>query len=98
MASENFKLDVDGEGIALVTWDMPGRPMNVIDLAVIDELGKIVEQIASDTAIKGAVITSGKDTFCAGADLTLLESLARTFSDMAKSKGEEAAVALLFQE
>ena len=27
----NFKLDVDADGIALVTWDMPGRSMNVID-------------------------------------------------------------------
>ena len=28
----NFKLDTDADGIALVTWDMPGRSMNVIDL------------------------------------------------------------------
>ena len=53
----------------------PGRSMNVIDLAVIEELSAIVEKVAADAAIKGAVITSGKDTFCAGADLTLLESL-----------------------
>jgi 3-hydroxyacyl-CoA dehydrogenase / enoyl-CoA hydratase / 3-hydroxybutyryl-CoA epimerase len=98
MAYENFKLDVDGDGIALVTWDMPGRSMNVINLAVIEELGKIVEQIAGDPATKGAVITAGKDTFCAGADLGLLESLTRTFGEMAKSQGEEAAVTLLFQE
>jgi 3-hydroxyacyl-CoA dehydrogenase/enoyl-CoA hydratase/3-hydroxybutyryl-CoA epimerase len=94
----NFKLDVDADGIALITWDMPGRSMNVIDLAVIEELGKLVEQVAADAAIKGAVITSGKDTFCAGADLTLLETLTRTFGDMAKSQGEEAAAALLFGE
>jgi 3-hydroxyacyl-CoA dehydrogenase/enoyl-CoA hydratase/3-hydroxybutyryl-CoA epimerase len=96
--AENFKLDVDADGIALVTWDAPGRPMNVIDLAVINELGKIVERIATDAAIKGVVITSGKETFCAGADLGLLESLARTFQDMAKGQGEEAAAATLFNE
>ena len=94
----NFKLDVDADGIALVTWDMPGRSMNVIDLTSIEELAKIVEQIAGDAAIKGAVIASGKDTFCAGADLTLLESLGRMFADMAKSQGEEAAATLLFSE
>ena len=77
--ADNFKLDVDADGIALITWDMPGRSMNVIDLAVIEELSKIVEKIAADAAIKGAVITSGKETFCAGADLTLLETLTRTF-------------------
>src|SRR6185369_11927432 len=96
--ADNFKLDVDADGIALVTWDMPGRPMNVIDLATIEELSRIVEKIAADAAIKGAVITSGKETFCAGADLTLLDTLARTFKDLAKDKGEEAAVTMLFAD
>ena len=36
--TSNFKLDIDADGIALVTWDMPGRSMNVIDLEVIEEL------------------------------------------------------------
>jgi len=98
MANDNFKLDVDADGIALITWDMPGRSMNVIDLSGIEELSKIVEKVASDTAIKGAVITSGKDTFCAGADLTLVESLTRMFESMAKKEGEEAAATLLFNE
>ena len=98
MANENFKVDVDADGIATITWDMPGKSMNVIDLSVIEELGKIVEKIAADAAIKGAVITSGKDTFCAGADLTLLESLTRMFGEMAKRDGEEAAATLLFTE
>src|SRR5215203_83456 len=94
----NFKLDVDTDGIALVTWDMPGRSINVIDLAVIAELSAIVENIAGDAAIKGAIITSGKEAFCAGADLTLLETLTRTFKEMAKSQGEEAAATVLFAE
>ena len=98
MANDNFKFDVDADGIALITWDMPGRSMNVIDLSVIEELSKIVEQVASDAAIKGAVITSGKDTFCAGADLTLVESLTRMFDGIAKKDGEEAAATLLFNE
>jgi 3-hydroxyacyl-CoA dehydrogenase / enoyl-CoA hydratase / 3-hydroxybutyryl-CoA epimerase len=98
MTFVNFKLDVDADGIALVTWDMPGKSMNLIDRSVIEELGKLVEQIAGDAAIKGAVVTSGKDAFCAGADLTLLESLTRLFTDMAKSQGEVAAATLLFNE
>jgi 3-hydroxyacyl-CoA dehydrogenase/enoyl-CoA hydratase/3-hydroxybutyryl-CoA epimerase len=98
MTFVNFKLDVDADGIALVTWDMPGKSMNLIDRSVIEELGKLVEQIAGDAAIKGAVVTSSKDAFCAGADLTLLESLTRLFTDMAKSQGEVAAATLLFNE
>ena len=29
MSYTNFTLDIDADGIALVTWDMPGRSMNV---------------------------------------------------------------------
>jgi 3-hydroxyacyl-CoA dehydrogenase/enoyl-CoA hydratase/3-hydroxybutyryl-CoA epimerase len=94
----NFKLEIDTDGIALVTWDMPGRSMNVLDAKVIEELGVIVEQVAGDAAIKGAVITSAKDAFCAGADLTMLEGLARIFAEMIRTQGEEAATAELFAE
>ena len=38
---KNFTLDIDADGIALVTWDMPGKSMNVIDESVIEELDSI---------------------------------------------------------
>jgi 3-hydroxyacyl-CoA dehydrogenase/enoyl-CoA hydratase/3-hydroxybutyryl-CoA epimerase len=98
MPFQHFRLDIDSDGIALVTWDSPGRSMNVIELKVIEELSAIVEQVASDEKIKGAVITSGKEAFSAGADLTLLEGLGRLFADFAKSKGPEAAATALFEE
>ncbi len=41
----NFKLDVDADGIALITWDMPGRSMNVIDMDTIAELSGIVDKV-----------------------------------------------------
>src|SRR5262249_47222714 len=94
----NFKLDTDADGIALITWDAPGRSMNVIDLKVIEELADIVDKVASDPAIKGAVITSGKETFCAGADLTMLEMFSREFTDVAKAQGEEQAITRLYEE
>src|SRR5712672_2889950 len=98
MTTVNFKLDIDADGIALVTWDVPGRSMNVIDLKTIEELSTIVEQVAGDAAIKGAVITSSKEAFCAGADLTMLEVFSREFSDTVKEQGEEMAVKRLFEE
>jgi 3-hydroxyacyl-CoA dehydrogenase / enoyl-CoA hydratase / 3-hydroxybutyryl-CoA epimerase len=94
----NFKLDVDADGIALITWDQPGRSMNLITLDTIEEFSAIVEKVASEATIKGAVVTSGKDTFCGGADLTMLESLSRTFAEIAKSQGEEPAAVRLFEE
>jgi 3-hydroxyacyl-CoA dehydrogenase/enoyl-CoA hydratase/3-hydroxybutyryl-CoA epimerase len=94
--TQNFKLDVDGDGIALVTWDMPDKSMNVIDVSVMEELETIVEKVTSDAAIKGAVITSGKDTFGGGADLTMLEKQRDDYETTFKAKGEEAANAMVF--
>ena len=67
---ETFTIEVDADGIALVTFDVPGRSMNTLTAQVTRELPEVVERIKSDPAIKGAVLTSGKTTgFCAGADL-----------------------------
>ena len=74
---ENFKIDVDADGIALVTFDVPGRSMNTITTKVMADLVELVERLKTDAAIKGAVLTSGKTTgFCAGADLTELSASA----------------------
>lgn len=94
----NFKLDVDSDGIALVTWDMTDRSMNVITMDVIAELGAIVDKVANDAAIKGVVITSGKSAFCGGADLTMLESMRGLYTDMVSKQGEEAAAKMVFDE
>src|SRR5271156_2672421 len=94
----HFTHDIDSDGIALVTWNSPGRTMNVIDAAVIAELSAIVEELATDGAVKGVVIASGKDTFCAGADLTMLENLSRSFAELVASQGEEVANLRFFEE
>ena len=94
----NFTFDVDADGIALVTWDMADRSMNVITMEVIAELGAIVEKVATDAAIKGAVVTSAKDAFCGGADLTMLERMGAIYADLVKTKGAEAAALYVFEE
>jgi 3-hydroxyacyl-CoA dehydrogenase/enoyl-CoA hydratase/3-hydroxybutyryl-CoA epimerase len=98
MSFTHFTLDLDSDGLALVTWNSPGRSMNVLDAAVLDELAAIVEQVAADPAIKGVVITSGKDSFCAGADLTMLESMSRAHAELVVSQGETAANEHVFEE
>jgi 3-hydroxyacyl-CoA dehydrogenase/enoyl-CoA hydratase/3-hydroxybutyryl-CoA epimerase len=98
MQMVHFKLDIDADGIALITWDSPGRSMNIIDLKVMEELGGVIEKVATDAAIKGAVITSGKDTFCAGADLTMLDMLSREFTDVVREQGEEMGMQRLFED
>ena len=98
MSYRNFRLTTDNDGIATVTWDMPERSMNVIDMSVMDELQAIVDHISADDVIKGAIVTSGKETFSGGADLKMLESL-NDPSEMEKvRKGDEAAVQQLFDQ
>ena len=98
MAFKNFKVETDADGIVLVTWDTPGRSMNVLDETSINELEAIVKQTSADAAVKGVVITSGKEALCAGADLSMLEGMSRQYAEMLKAKGEVAANQMLFDQ
>src|ERR1700722_1188115 len=74
MELKNFKWDQDADGIVTLTWDVPGRTMNVLTNSAIAELTQAAEKVASDASIKGLVITSGKSNgFCAGAALDEME-------------------------
>ena len=99
MAFKNFKVETDADGIALVTWDIPGRSMNVLDETSIDELEAIVKQTTADAAVKGVVITSGKEALLRRrrpVDAGRHEPRLRRGA--ARSKGEEAANQMLFDE
>ena len=43
----NFRFEIDADGIALATWDMPGRSMNVITPEVMDELSRSSTTVAA---------------------------------------------------
>jgi 3-hydroxyacyl-CoA dehydrogenase/enoyl-CoA hydratase/3-hydroxybutyryl-CoA epimerase len=73
---ENFTLEIDGDGIALITWDMPNRSMNVLSPSSMADIATWITQVAEDDAIKGAVLTSGKPAFCAGAELGGMQAAA----------------------
>ncbi|MCJ2083644.1 3-hydroxyacyl-CoA dehydrogenase NAD-binding domain-containing protein [Methylobacterium sp. J-090] len=94
----NFRLETDADGIALATWDMPGRSMNVFTNAVMDELHAVIDAVVADPAVKGCVITSGKDNFSGGADLTMLQGLGRAFEALKAERGEEEAMRHFFEE
>lgn len=74
-------VDVDADGIAVLTIDYPGKSMNVIDQAFLDSLNAAIDRVQSDAAIRGAIITSGKDAFVAGADLVTMEHNLDTMLD-----------------
>ena len=64
-----INLSVDADGIAIATMDLPGRPMNVVNDELMQPLAEIAERLATDTSIKGLVLTSAKADFCAGGDI-----------------------------
>jgi len=91
MQLTNFTWEVDEDGIATIAWDSPGRSMNVLTASTIADLGLVGERLASDSALKGLVITSAKTNgFCAGAALDEMES---TASGRRTASPEEAAAA-----
>ncbi|OHV73273.1 3-hydroxyacyl-CoA dehydrogenase NAD-binding domain-containing protein [Ensifer sp. LCM 4579] len=90
MSYTNFKIETDADGIALVTWDMPEKSMNVLTQEVMAELDSIVDQTSGDPAVKGVVITSGKSSFSGGADLTMIKSM---FAIQAEEKAKDPATA-----
>jgi len=61
------------DGIALITIDLPTRPMNVLTPELQSELVEAIEQVVASPALCGAIITSGKSNgFLVGADLKYL--------------------------
>ncbi|MET0747762.1 MAG: 3-hydroxyacyl-CoA dehydrogenase NAD-binding domain-containing protein, partial [Rhizobium sp.] len=94
-AYSNFSAETDSDGISLVTWDMPGKSMNVFTAAVMDELDAIIDASVADTAIQGVVITSGKASFSGGADLTMIKSMFTLFQEE-KARDPATAAQKLF--
>ncbi|CDZ67607.1 3-hydroxyacyl-CoA dehydrogenase [Neorhizobium galegae bv. orientalis] len=87
---KNFTVETDADGIALVTWDMPDKSMNVFTMEVMDEIEAIVDATVADAAVKGVVFTSGKSSFSGGADLTMIKSM---FSMLAEEQAKDPATA-----
>ncbi len=67
-----LNIETDRDGIAVITIDLKDRSMNVVSPEFIAEFDQAIDQIVNDESIKGAVVTSGKSSFVAGADLLQL--------------------------
>jgi 3-hydroxyacyl-CoA dehydrogenase / enoyl-CoA hydratase / 3-hydroxybutyryl-CoA epimerase len=65
--------DRDNDGIVTLTIDDPNQSVNTMNALYLESLSRSVRRlVAEKETIKGVIITSGKKTFFAGADLTLL--------------------------
>jgi 3-hydroxyacyl-CoA dehydrogenase / enoyl-CoA hydratase / 3-hydroxybutyryl-CoA epimerase len=64
------------DGIAVVTFDLPGEPVNKLSDAVKVELEALLIRLRDDASIRAAVLISGKpDSFIAGADIDEFSAL-----------------------
>ena len=88
MSEQNaFSLEIRDNGVAVITIDVPGESMNTLKDTFADEVGRLMNQLESNSDVKGVVFISGKPgSFIAGADINMIndcdtaadaESLAR---------------------
>lgn len=78
----DFTMTKDADGVAIITWDVPGKSMNVMSIEGLSELDAIIDTVLSDDSIKGAVVTSGKaGSFAGGMDLNLLAKMREDAGD-----------------
>jgi 3-hydroxyacyl-CoA dehydrogenase/enoyl-CoA hydratase/3-hydroxybutyryl-CoA epimerase len=70
-----FHYAADAEGIATITWDVPGRSMNVMSPEGLAELEAAFDRAFADPAVRGVVLTSGKADFAGGMDLKVLANM-----------------------
>ncbi len=80
--TEVIHITVDADGIATLLFDRTDSAMNTMDTKFMAEIGAAIERLASDDAIKGAIFTSGKAVFAAGADLKEMEANLDKADDM----------------
>jgi 3-hydroxyacyl-CoA dehydrogenase/enoyl-CoA hydratase/3-hydroxybutyryl-CoA epimerase len=68
--ADAFRLEIDGDGLAVLTFDLPGRRANIFTRDVLAELEQRVNELAERRDIAVLVLSSAKpDIFIAGADV-----------------------------
>jgi 3-hydroxyacyl-CoA dehydrogenase/enoyl-CoA hydratase/3-hydroxybutyryl-CoA epimerase len=71
----DFTYAVGADGVAVITWDVPNKSMNVMSLEGFALLDTMIDTALADDAVKGVVITSGKKDFAGGMDLNVIAQM-----------------------
>ena len=78
----DFTMVKGDDGVAVITWDVADKSMNVMRLDALQELNDAIDDALADDAVKGIVITSGKpDSFAGGMDLNTLSGMRSAAGD-----------------
>lgn len=68
--AEHFRYETDGP-ITTITFDRPER-RNGLDLGVVLEFEQLIHRVRDDRDVRALIVTGTGNSFCAGADLTLV--------------------------
>ncbi|PFG61669.1 3-hydroxyacyl-CoA dehydrogenase/enoyl-CoA hydratase/3-hydroxybutyryl-CoA epimerase [Thioclava sp. ES.031] len=71
----DFKYELGSDGVAVITWDVPEKSMNVMSMEGFALLDSFIDKALADDAVKGVVITSGKPDFAGGMDLNVIAQM-----------------------
>ncbi|WP_295532841.1 3-hydroxyacyl-CoA dehydrogenase NAD-binding domain-containing protein [uncultured Thioclava sp.] len=71
----DFKYELGSDGVAIITWDVPEKSMNVMSMEGFKLLDSFIDTALADDACKGVVITSGKPDFAGGMDLNVIAQM-----------------------
>jgi 3-hydroxyacyl-CoA dehydrogenase/enoyl-CoA hydratase/3-hydroxybutyryl-CoA epimerase len=63
---------VDGDGIATLEWDYPGKSQNILNHASLTTFVEACRMALADASVKGLLVCSAKKDFIAGGDLAEL--------------------------
>ena len=78
----DFTMNTDADGVATITWDTVGKSMNVMNQEGFNDLDALIDQALADDAIKGVIITSGKEgSFAGGMDLNIIAKMKEAAGD-----------------
>jgi 3-hydroxyacyl-CoA dehydrogenase / enoyl-CoA hydratase / 3-hydroxybutyryl-CoA epimerase len=83
--------------IAILTIDMPGRTINVLTPDFVHAFRTAFDAVALDADVVGIIITSGKASFIAGADLSQMQGMAASAVTAAAAAGMIAIYGDLFR-
>ncbi|MFC3606518.1 fatty acid oxidation complex subunit alpha FadB [Stutzerimonas tarimensis] len=70
MSHQAIKTIARGNGIVELCFDLPGESVNTFGRQVLEELRQAVETLRGDAGLRGVLLTSAKDNFVVGADIT----------------------------
>lgn len=71
----DFTMDTGADGVAVITWDVKAKSMNVLTREAFETVDRLIDAALADDAVKGIVITSGKESFAGGMDLNTLATI-----------------------